>query len=75
MEQTPGIGLDRVEVPPMRLGVEGAECMGLLALAGYAGENDQGVTGDIEIHVLEIVFPCPADVDESGRVFRGGLAG
>ena len=64
VEQPPGVGGDRFEIPPLRLRVERAEGQRRLARAGHAREDDQGVARDAEVDVLEVVLPRPADVDE-----------
>ena len=79
MEQPPGVGGDRFEIAPLGLGIEGAEGQRRFARARHAGENDQGIAGNLEIDILEIVLACPADTNKAGEtvfvgLVRGGLA-
>ena len=73
MEQPPGIGSDRFEIAPLRLGIERAKGQRRFARAGNAGENHQGIAGNIEIDVLEIVLARPADAHEPGEAVLFGL--
>ena len=73
VEQPPRVGRDRLEVAPLRLGVERAERERRLARAGDAGEHDQGVARDVEVDVLEVVLARPAHADEA--VGPGGRSG
>ena len=68
MEQPPGVGRDRLEIPPLRLGVERAEGQRRFARAGDAGEDHQGVARNLDVDVLEIVLPGPAYVDPASDV-------
>ena len=66
MEQSAGVGRDRFEVPPLGLGVERAEGEGRFAGTRYACENDEGIARNFEVDILEVVFACSANFDESG---------
>ena len=59
-------GDDRLEVAPLRLGVERAERERRLARAGDAGEHDQRVARDVDVDVLEVVLARAAHADEAG---------
>jgi hypothetical protein len=86
VEQPPRVRVDRLEVPPLRLGVERPERERRLARPGHAGEDDERVAWDADVDVLEVVLAGPADVDEAvvsvglrrggrGSVTRGYTAG
>ena len=57
-------GDDRLEVAPLRLGVERAERERRLARARHAGEHDQRIARDLERDVLEVVLARAADAHE-----------
>ena len=73
MEQPAGVGGDRLEVPPLGLGVEGAERQRRLARAGHAGEHDQGVARDVDVDALEVVLAAPADANEPDKAIVSRL--
>lgn len=56
VDQAPRIGGHRLEVAPLRLGVDGAEGQRGLAGAGNAGEHHQRVTRDGNVHLFEVVL-------------------
>jgi hypothetical protein len=64
IEQASGVRDDRLEVAPLRLAVERAEGQRRFARARHAREDDQRITRDVEIDVLEVVFARPAHADE-----------
>ena len=72
MKQTPRIGRDGFEIPPLRLRVERAERQRRFARAGHAGKHHQGIAGNVEIDALQIVLACSAHADEAPQsLFRG----
>jgi hypothetical protein len=81
MKQPPGIGGNRLEVSALRFRVERAEGQRRLARARDAREHDQGIARDVHVHVLQVVFPGAAHVDEpvggaqAVRPARRSLAG
>ena len=60
-QKLPGIGGQRLHIPPLALGIDGVEGKARLAGAGQAGKDHQLVPGDLQIHILEVVLPCPFD--------------
>jgi len=72
VDQAPGIGGDRFEVAALGLGVEGGEGQRRLARAGHPGEHHQGVAGDVDVDVLEVVLAGATDADEAGGSVQHG---
>ena len=64
MEQTPGIGGDGLEIPPLGLSVERAKRQGRLSRTRDAGEDNQGIARNIDVNVLQVVFTCAANANE-----------
>ena len=62
-EELAGVGGEGFDVPPLALGVEGVEGERGLAGAGDAGQDDEGVPGDVEVQVLEVVLARAANSD------------
>ncbi len=56
IDQPARIRRDRFEVAPLRFGIQGAEGERGLARARDAAENNQCVTGNVDIDVAQIVF-------------------
>ena len=65
VDQPPRVRRDRFEVAALRLGVERAEGERRLAGAGDAGEDDERVARDVDVHDLEVVLARAADPHES----------
>ena len=69
LQQPARIRRHRLEVAALRLRVQGAEGQRRLARAGDSGERDQGVPGDVDVDVAEVVLVGAADAHEVvGRV-------
>jgi hypothetical protein len=49
---------------PLRLGRDRAEHERALARPGHPGEHRQPALGDLDAHVLEVVFPGTMDTDQ-----------
>ena len=64
MEKAPGVGRDGFEVAALRLGVKRPEGERRLPRPGDAGENDQRITGNADVDVLEVVLSGATDVNE-----------
>jgi hypothetical protein len=62
-QKLPRIGGQRFHVAPLPLGVDGVEGKRRLARTGQTGDNDQPVAGQLEVDILEIVGPRPAQGD------------
>ncbi len=76
VEKPPRVGRHGFEITPLRLRVERAESQRRFAGTRHAGEDHQGVAGDFQIDVLEVVLTRAAHPDESGgSVVRRGLSG
>ena len=56
VDQAARVRRDRLEVAPLRLGVQRAECERRLAGAGHAREHDEGVARDVEVDVFQVVL-------------------
>src|SRR5258708_14564889 len=61
VEELPGIGRKRFDVAALALGINGVKGEGGLARAGKTGDNRQGIAGDFEADVFEIVLPRAPD--------------
>ena len=66
-EELAGIGRQRFDVPPLAFGVDGVEGERRLARPGRARDDDELVSRDRDVDVLEVVFACAFDDD----VFEG----
>ena len=62
-EELPGVGGERLDVPSLALGEDGVERQGGLARSGQTREDDELVTGDVDVDVFEIVLPGAAHAD------------
>jgi len=56
IEEAAGVGSNGFEIPALRFGIEGPECERGLAGAGYAGEDDQRVSRDLDVDVFQVVL-------------------
>ncbi len=83
LEELAGVGGEALDIAALALGIDGVEGERRLARARQAGEHDQPVARQVEVDVLEVVFPRPADGDElargraglgHGSLFRRGFA-
>ncbi len=72
VDQAPGIGRHRLEVAPLRLGIQGAERQRGLAGTRHAGEHHQRIARDGDIHVLEVVLARAAHFDETAGAGGAG---
>jgi hypothetical protein len=73
VDQAPGIGRDRFEIAPLGFGIQRGERQRGLARTGHAGEHHQGIAGNIDIDVLQVVLAGATDADETawgGRAWR-----
>ena len=57
------VGREGVEVPSRALGIENAERKGGLSRAGDACDSDDLAQRHGHVDVLQVVHPCPADLD------------
>ena len=62
-EELAGIGRQRFDVAPLSFGVDGVEGQGALPAARNPGKDRQGVLGNGEGKVLEVIFPRPLHHD------------
>ena len=60
-EELPRVGRQRLDVAALALGEDRVERQGRLARAGQAGEHDEGVAGQLEADVLEVVLAGTTD--------------
>ena len=63
-QELPGIGRQRLHVAALTLGVNGVEGQGRFARPGQTGDDDQPVTGQVEVDVLEVMGAGAANADE-----------
>jgi hypothetical protein len=70
IEQPPRVGRDRLEVSPLRLGVERPERERRLAGARDPGEHDERVARQLDVDVLEVVLAGAAHFDVAERRAR-----
>ena len=62
-QKLPGIGAETLHIPPLSLGKNGVEGQTGLARAGQAGKHHQFVSGDGQIHILQIILPRAPNSD------------
>ena len=60
-EELAGVCGERLDVAALPLGVDRVEGKARLTGSGEAGDHDQGVARQLEVDVLEVVLPRPAD--------------
>ena len=63
LHELPRVGVQRFEVPALSFGEEDVEGDRALAAAAHAGDHAEGVPGDGQVDVLEVVLPRVADDD------------
>ena len=63
LQELPRVGRQRLDVAPLSLGVQRVEGERALARAGEPGDDDQPVSRQIEVDVLEVVRSGAADAD------------
>src|SRR5207249_930373 len=68
-EELPGVGRKRLDVATLPLGEDRVEGEARLAGAGETGENDQAVSGQVEVDPAQIVLPRAADDETVGHWF------
>ena len=64
-EELARVGRERLDVAALALRVDGVEGEARLARAGQPGYDNQGVAGQPQVQVLEVVLPGPRDDDFS----------
>jgi len=62
-QELPGVGREGFHVAALTLGIQGIEGQGGLARAGQAGDDDEPVPGQVQVHVLQIVGTGAANTD------------
>ena len=76
-QELPGIGGQRLHVPPLSFRVDGVEGERRLSRTRKPGDDDELVLGDVDVHVLEVVGAGAAHADDAvvgeGRRNRDGL--
>ena len=60
-QEHPGVGAQRLHIPPLALGIDGVEGQGGLARPGQAGEDHQFVPWDGHVDVFQVVHPGALD--------------
>ena len=63
-EELPGVGGQRLDVPPLALGVERVHGQRRLAAAAGPAEDRHLVAGDVEVDPLQVVLLAPRTVIE-----------
>ena len=69
-DELPRVRRETLDIPPLALGIDRIKGEARLARTGEAGDHDELVTGNLNVDVLEIVYPRAFD-DE--LFFRQGL--
>ena len=72
LEKLAGVGGERFDVAALAFGVDGVEGEGRLAGAGDAGDDREGVVGDVDVDGLEVVGAGTANGDVVGGGGCGG---
>ena len=72
LQELARIGRQRFDVAALALGVDGVEGERGLSRAGQAGEHDQFVARDFQVHILEVVLARTANGDRT-HARAGGL--
>ena len=67
LDELPGVGVQRLEVPALPLGEDDVEGERALAAAAHAGDHAEGVPGDAHVEVAEVVLARVPDDDLAGR--------
>jgi hypothetical protein len=67
LHELPCVGIQGFEVAPLSLGEQNVESQAALAAAGNAGDDREAIAGEVDVDVLEVVLPGPADFDDGGR--------
>ena len=67
IEKLPGIGGQTLDVTPLAFGIERIESERRLSRAAQAGDNDQFLTRNLDVEILEIVLARTTDLDSLRR--------
>ncbi len=70
-EELAGVGGKRLDVAPLPLGVDRVEGEARLARAREPGDDDQRITRQLNVHILEVVLPSTRDDDPIRSRHRG----
>ena len=65
VEKAPSVRRDGFEITPLGFCIQRPEGQRRLPGSGHAGKHDQRIAGNLERHVLEIVFAGPANPHEA----------
>ena len=68
MEELPRVDRETLDVLALPFGVEGVEGQRALARSAGAGDDHEAIAGEIEVDILQVVHPRPADADAVDRV-------
>jgi hypothetical protein len=66
-EELPGVRRERLDVAALALGEDGVERQARLARTGEPGEDDQGVPGQVETDVTQVVLARATDDQSVGH--------
>lgn len=75
IDEPASVRRDRFEIAPLGFRKDRAEREGRLPGAGDAGEGNDGVTWQVEIHVVQVVRTCASDSDAVCPGVRVGVFG
>ena len=64
IEELAGIRRERFDVTPLALGVKGIEREGTFSRTAQACDDDEPMQRQIEIEILQVVMPHPAQTDD-----------
>ena len=67
VEELAGVGRKAFDVLPLAFGIEGVEGQRTLARSARPGDDNEAVAGNVEVDVLQVMHPRPADADRLGR--------
>ncbi len=68
MEKLPGVNREAFDILPLPFGVQRIEGQRTLAGAARTGQHHQAVARNIDVEILQIMHPCPADADALVRL-------
>src|SRR5205814_2587144 len=76
-EELAGVRGERLDIPPLTLGVDGVERERRLPRAREPSDHDHLVARDLDVDVLEVVLPRALDVDvvERHQAVEAAIAG
>ena len=62
-DELPRVGGERFDIPSLALGIQGVEGQGGFPRARNAADNHEATAWEANVHVLQVVRPCPTDLN------------